>query len=292
VADPPGILSPAGGTTGGGAWPPCPERAVRRSLSELVAATGVPASTIHHYRRSGLIPPPVRRAANRFAYDDRHVEAVRLIRVLRERRNLPLAEIGRLLPALLAGGDPFESGTGTAGTVGAPERGDVSVEVRDRLVEAAFAQFRSHTYEEVTVGVVADAAGVAKGSVYRYFASKDEMFTAVVEHLLAQLATGFAEAVETLGGPRGLAGDPERTAAVFATLVARSLPVFLEVGAWAAKGNRGSMILARQILRTLTDAVGGPLDPDAPTEAGLAVIESAFGTVLRWALEPEWPIGQ
>jgi AcrR family transcriptional regulator len=269
-------------------WPPCPERAVRRSLSDLVTATGVPASTIHHYRRSGLIPPPVRRAANRFTYDDRHVEAVRLIRVLRERRGLPLEEIGRRLPALLADGDPELDAE--AGQAAAAERGDISAEVRERLVEAAFAQFRAYTYGEVTVGAVATPAASAKGSVYRYFASKEDMFTAVVEHLLAEVATGFAQAVETLGGPSGLAGDPERTAAVFATLVARSLPVFLEVGAWAAKGNPESMVLARQILRTLTDAVGRPLDSEAPTSAGLAVIESAFGTVLRWALEPEWPV--
>jgi AcrR family transcriptional regulator len=229
-------------------------------------------------------------AANRFTYDDRHVEAVRMIRVLRDRRGLPLEEIGRRLPALLAAGDPeleTEPGEGTV-----TERGDISAEVRERLVEAAFAHFRSHTYEEVTVGAVADAAGLAKGSVYRYFASKEDMFTAVVEHLLAEVATGFAQAVDTLGGPSGLAGDPERTASVFATLVARSLPVFLEVGAWAAKGNPGSMVLARQILETLTDAVGRPLDPGAPTSAGLGVIESAFGTVLRWALEPEWPVGR
>jgi AcrR family transcriptional regulator len=269
-------------------WPPCPDRTVRRSLSELVAASGVPASTIHHYRRAGLIPPPVRQAANRFTYDDRHVEALRLIRVLRERRGLPLEEIGRRLPALLADSDSeLEADPGDGA---AAERSNISAEVRERLVEAAFAQFRAHTYEQVTVGAVADAAGVAKGSVYRYFASKEDMFTAVVEDLLAEVATGFAQAVETLGGPAGLAGDPERTASVFATLVARSLPVFLEVGAWAAKGNPGSMVLARQILKTLTDAVGRPLDPGAPTPAGLAVIESAFGTVLRWALEPEWPV--
>lgn len=92
-------------------------------------------------------------------------------------------------------------------------------------------------------------------------------------------------------GWRPRAGDPERAAAEFATLVARSLSVFLEVGAWAAKDKLGAMVLARQILLTLADAVGGPLDPDAPTTAGLAVIESAFGIVLRWALEPEWPVG-
>jgi len=245
----------------------------------VVAATGVPASTIHHYRRAGVIPPPERPAANRFVYDDRHVRAIRLVRTLRERRGLHLEEIAEVLPDLLAATDePFDY---------SPEGGDA--EVRERVIDAAFIQFRSHTYDEVTVGSVADAAKVAKGSFYRHFSSKEELFTAVVEHLLAELATNFAEAVETLGGAAGLAGDPQRFASVFALLVARSLPVLLEVGAWAAKGRPAAQVLSRDVLRTLAEAVGRPLAPEDPIPAGLAVIESAFGTVLNWAMQPDWP---
>jgi AcrR family transcriptional regulator len=273
-------------------WPPSPPFATALCLSELVAATGVPASTIHHYRRAGVIPPPERPAANRFAYDDRHVQAIRLVRTLRERRGLHLGEIAEVLPDLLAGADaslPADADE-LAGTESA-EPVDLSSEVRERVIEAAFVQFRTHTYDEVTVGGVADAANVAKGSVYRHFASKEELFTAVVEHLLAELAVGFAEAVETLGGAEGLAGDPQRFASVFARLVARSLPVLLEVGAWAAKGRPAALVLSRDVLRTLAEAIGRPLAPDDPVPAGLAVIESAFGTVLRWAMQPEWPGG-
>ena len=47
------------------------------SLSDLVDATGVPASTIHHYLKCELIPPPIRSALNRFRYDERHVVTLR-----------------------------------------------------------------------------------------------------------------------------------------------------------------------------------------------------------------------
>src|ERR1700734_1571148 len=80
------------------AWPPCPPLATELCLSEVVAATGVPASTIHHYRRAGVIPPPARPTTNRFVYDDRHVQAIRLVRTLRERRGLHLGEIAEVLP--------------------------------------------------------------------------------------------------------------------------------------------------------------------------------------------------
>jgi AcrR family transcriptional regulator len=168
---------------------------------------------------------------------------------------------------------------------------DSPAEVRERVVEAAFALFRRHTYDEVTVGAVAEAANVAKGSVYRHFVSKEEIFTAVVEHLLADLAAGFAEAVDALGGAEGLAAHPEQFASAFASLVARSLPVLLEIGAWAAKGRPTAQGLSRAVLRTLAEAIGRPLDPEDPVTAGLSVIESAFGTVLRWAMAPEWPAG-
>ena len=62
------------------------------TLRDLVERTRVPATTIHHYQRLGLLPPPDRAAWNRFVYDDRHVQALRLIRLLRERRRLGLGD--------------------------------------------------------------------------------------------------------------------------------------------------------------------------------------------------------
>src|SRR5712691_7664739 len=73
----------------------------RFSIGELVARSGVPAATIHHYLRLGLLPSARRAAPNRFLYDERHVQALRLIRLLRERRGLPLPVIRRVLPDLL-----------------------------------------------------------------------------------------------------------------------------------------------------------------------------------------------
>src|ERR1700737_2810577 len=62
-------------------------------LATLVERTGVPASTIHHYRRAGLLPEPEKAGGTRLIYDDRHVKAVCGIRLLREQRAVPLKEI-------------------------------------------------------------------------------------------------------------------------------------------------------------------------------------------------------
>src|SRR5436190_21653292 len=45
---------------------PDPERF---PVGELVARTGVPAATVHHYLKLGLLPPAHRAARNRFLYE-------------------------------------------------------------------------------------------------------------------------------------------------------------------------------------------------------------------------------
>jgi AcrR family transcriptional regulator len=251
----------------------------------------VPASTVHHYLRCGLIPPPNRCSPNRFSYDERHVTTLRLIRVLRERRGLGLEEIAAELPGLLARPD-------TAARLAEADP-DGEVDVARRLVGAAIEAFRSRSFAEVTVSDVAEAAGVAKGSVYRYFASKEDLFTAAIERVLADTATQFADTVDRLGGPDGVATAPDGTAAEFARLVAHAMPMLLELGARAAKGHEPSQRLARRVLRTLASAAGRPLttappgavapDEADPIPAGLEVIQEAFAVVLTWAVGPDWP---
>lgn len=256
------------------------------SLSELVARTAVPASTVHHYLRVGLIPPPNRSASNRFSYDERHVLALRLVRVLRDKQGLSLDEIGDRLPELLARPDI------AAQLAEADPEGEVDVE--RRLVDAAIDAFQTRSYAEVTVADVADAAAVAKGSVYRYFSSKEELFTAAVERVLSETAASFAETAPRLGGGPGLATSPEQAALEFARLVAGAMPMLLELGARAAKGHPESERLARRVLCTLASAAGGPLTDGAnsgadPIPAGLEVIREAFSVVLTWAVGTDWP---
>lgn len=246
--------------------------------------TGTPASTIHHYRRLGLIPAPSRLATNRFAYEQQHLDALRLIRVLREREGLPLDRIAQLLPDMLA--DP-EAHLAEETCV-AHESALDAVRVRRRLLAAAVALFSERSYAEVTVSELAEQAGVAKGSFYRYFASKEALFATAVEHVVEDTSQRFARAVEELGGARGLAHDPEKTAVVFAGIIAGAMPILLELGARAAKGDDQTGDMARRTLRTLADSVGRPLDPPNPTAGGLNVIRNAFGQVLDWAVAPDW----
>jgi AcrR family transcriptional regulator len=248
------------------------------SLGALVELSGVPASTIHHYRRLGLLPPAASVAEGhqgRLGYGQEHLHALLLIREMRDIRGMRLAEVRRLLPDLMAG------------TAVLPEVGEGG-DAQKRLVDAAFRLFSGpEGYTSVTVSEIAAAAGIAKGSVYRYFASKEALFTAVVESLCQDTAERFAQTVAELGGPDGLQADPAKSAIVFGGIIARAMPILLELGARAARGDLQSQLLAARVLRTLAEAAGRPLSAD-PIAAGLDVIQRAFATVLHWAVGPDW----
>jgi AcrR family transcriptional regulator len=53
---------------------------------------------------------------------------------------------------------------------------------RQRVLDAAMAEFADNTFERANLDRIADQAGVAKGSLYQYFAGKRGCFDAVVQH--------------------------------------------------------------------------------------------------------------
>jgi AcrR family transcriptional regulator len=81
-------------------------------------------------------------------------------------------------------------------------------QAREAIVSAALDQLADGGYASATVQVVAARAGVATGTVYRHFPSKEEPFEAVVTARLRDL----------IDGARGLAGDPDPGQAFFGFL--------------------------------------------------------------------------
>ncbi|MFC0505402.1 TetR/AcrR family transcriptional regulator [Micromonospora costi] len=78
--------------------------------------------------------------------------------------------------------------TGTTATSG--QRADM-VRNRRLLLEAATAAFAEHGVE-VPIGEIAQRAGLAKGTVFRHFASKEDLLAAIMLQMLDQLI-GTAE---------------------------------------------------------------------------------------------------
>lgn len=72
-------------------------------MSDLARLSGVPAPTIKHYIREGLLPPPARRTSRNMAWYDRAVvPRIKTIKELQRTRFLPLKVIKALLDHELA----------------------------------------------------------------------------------------------------------------------------------------------------------------------------------------------
>jgi AcrR family transcriptional regulator len=252
----------------------------RYTIAQLVERTGIPATTIHHYRNVGLLPPPERVAANRFRYGERHVQALRLIRVLRDRRRLPLATIRDVLPELLASGDEeaFHTETWEAALTG---RSEVPDATRERIVAAAVDLFAGRGYGDVAVSDVAAQAVTAKGSLYRHFESKEALFAAAVESVVAGVVGDVRAAADRAGG------QLDQSAAMLALVMSArpSFMLLLELTAGSLRGQPGHRELADSALACFVDGVGPVLTgPGTPRERAVALIVQLARETMRAVL--------
>jgi DNA-binding transcriptional MerR regulator len=95
-------------------------------MGELAEASGVPAPTIKHYLREGLLPEPVKTSRNMAYYPPGFVDRIRLIKRLQEERFMPLKAIRTLLDE-------------------EPERAAALLELEDRILDRALAGERART---------------------------------------------------------------------------------------------------------------------------------------------------
>jgi AcrR family transcriptional regulator len=146
-------------------------------------------------------------ASNRFAYDDRHVQAGRLIRVLRARRRMSLHDIAAILPALLEAPEHVAFEPETWDSLIADQ---VHPRVPPALVDAVREAFCRHGYADVSVDELCTAAGIAKGSFYRWFASKEDAYAAAIRFIGDRIGADFA--MRPAGSGLGVAEEAFREA--------------------------------------------------------------------------------
>lgn len=114
-------------------------------MRELAEASGVPAPTIKHYLREGLLPEPVKTSRNMAYYPPEFVDRIKLIKQLQEERYLPLKAIKDVL-------DSQERTRTSAAEV--RRRYGVPKEVLDRLAELEVLTPNSRGYSPSDVAIV------------------------------------------------------------------------------------------------------------------------------------------
>ncbi|MET0559016.1 MAG: MerR family transcriptional regulator [Solirubrobacterales bacterium] len=93
-------------------------------MGELAEASGVPAPTIKHYLREGLLPEPLKTSRNMAYYPPEFVDRIRLIKRLQEERFMPLKAIRAVL----------DEGS---------DRAEAMLELEDQILDRALAGERS-----------------------------------------------------------------------------------------------------------------------------------------------------
>lgn len=83
------------------------------------------------------------------------------------------------------------------------------------ILRAALAVFAKNGFRNTDVDVVAEQAGVGRGTVYRHFGNKEELFLATAEHCLHERTKAFARRVSideqgevTVAEKRGRQANP------------------------------------------------------------------------------------
>lgn len=72
---------------------------------------------------------------------------------------------------------------------------DRTAETRKQVLQAAIEVFAAEGYYEADVQVIADRAGVGKGTVYRHFGDKEKLFRAAARHALEQMSESIGQEI-------------------------------------------------------------------------------------------------
>src|SRR5207247_8661019 len=111
----------------------------------------------------------------------------------------------------------------------APRARDRKRDPASRLLAAAREAFARRGFGEVNVDELCRAAGIAKGSFYRHYRSKEELFLKVSEATADEVADRF----------RNERTASESPAETLARVLAPRLPIFLDLFSRALQGKPG-----------------------------------------------------
>jgi AcrR family transcriptional regulator len=166
---------------------------------------------------------------------------------------------------------------------------------RGRLLDAAATVFAERGYERASLDEVASRAGLSKGTIYWHFASKEELFLALLDERIDRPARALMDI--TASAPR----EQPTAGAVDAALgqLVRDQPEFVQLllEYWAAAvrdPKLGERYVERQqaLRKTLAEVLRMRQPPDVPFDVppehlATAFIALAFGLALELLVDPE-----
>ncbi|MFJ2566620.1 MULTISPECIES: TetR family transcriptional regulator [unclassified Streptomyces] len=172
----------------------------------------------------------------------------------------------------------------TARRRGRPRR-EEAADTRDRILTAAREEFSERGYEKTSVRGIAKTAGVDSALVHHYFGTKEQVFEAAIEVVLAP-ALSAPEAL--VDGP--LDGIGERFARFFFGIWERpaTRTPLLAIVRSALSNDTAAAVFRRLIVSQLLRRIAGRFDlPDAELRAELAAAQLVGCAILRYVIKAE-----
>ncbi len=162
---------------------------------------------------------------------------------------------------------------------------------RERIITAAAKLFGERGYHNSTTADIAVAAGVAAGTIYIYFSSKEELLVAVFEEFLGKHMDRLREGVAREATPQAklqcllqlglelMQGNPD-SARIFLSQLRQSTDMIKAV---SKRSSRAYKDIIEEVLR---EGVSSGLCRDVSVHATATMLFGAFqNTVLDWVAD-------
>jgi AcrR family transcriptional regulator len=165
-------------------------------------------------------------------------------------------------------------------------------ERRAQIVRAAARAFLRGGFDGTSMEDVAREAGVTRLIVYRIFESKEDLYRAVLEGVVAQLVAGFSPAsgaVPSAGAPSSPGADPDSrgfSCRVLLTIARRDPDAFRLF--WVHAAHEPAYAEYHRQFRVLADAYAASLlqhvitDPGVMGWAAPTIVAHVYDAVINW----------
>ena len=150
-------------------------------ISQLGAYLKIPVTTIRFYIHEGMLPPPLKTSKTMAYYTQAHLERLLEIQKMKE-KNFSLSTIKDIL-----------ADNGISQPAPDESNGTLMTSTREEISKVAVNLFREKGYDRVTIGDIAAAARIGKGTFYQYFKNKEELFAECLESIFYDIGKDIPE---------------------------------------------------------------------------------------------------
>lgn len=169
------------------------EYPLHMKISELSDRSGAPISTIRYYIREGLLLQPLKKGKRITYYTEDHLGNLLKIKKLKERK-FKISKIKEIIAAVSdVSTRESEYDTGIRFT-----------STREAIVNSAVNLFLKNGYDDVKVSDVVSCSGTGKGTFYKHFPNKEELFFECIERTLHSIMKDTPQILQETDGLKRL----------------------------------------------------------------------------------------